>query len=156
VARLPRDLPLEVFVHAVANGEEERRLRDSLMAKTATDPRIKFLPPVPHQELPAVLADFDMLAVPSQWLETGPLVVLEALACGVPVLGSNLGGIAELVTSGVDGELVPFSDQEAWAEAIRAAVAGKLACLKRPSLRRPVRTMADAARDMAAVYAGLA
>jgi glycosyltransferase involved in cell wall biosynthesis len=155
VARLPRDLPLDVIVHAVANGEEERQHRDSLAAKTAADPRIKFLPSVPHRELPAVLAEFDMLAVPSQWLETGPLVVLEAQACGVPVLGSNLGGIAELVTPGVDGELVAFSDSEAWAEAIRAAVAGQLPCLGR-KVARPVRTMADAARDMASLYAGLA
>jgi glycosyltransferase involved in cell wall biosynthesis len=155
VARLPRDLPLDVIVYAVANGEDEHRLRDSLMAKTAADPRIKFLPPVPHHELPAVLAEFDMLAVPSQWLETGPLVVLEALACGVPVLGSNLGGIAELVTPGVDGELVASSDPEAWAAAIRDAVAGQLPCLGRRG-PHPVRTMADAARDMASLYAGLA
>ena len=154
VARLPRDLPLDVIVHAVANGDEERRVRDSLIARTAADSRIKFLPPVPHRELPAVLAEFDMLAVPSQWLETGPLVVLEAQACGVPVLGSNLGGVAELVTPGVDGELVAFSDPDAWAEAIRDAVAGKLPCLGR-KVPRSVRTMADAARDMASLYAGL-
>ncbi|MFZ0426413.1 MAG: glycosyltransferase [Xanthobacteraceae bacterium] len=155
VARLPRDLPLEVIVHAVANSEEECRLRDSLMVETAADPRIKFLPPVLHRELPAVLAEFHMLAVPSQWLETGPLVVLEAQACGVPVLGSDLGGIAELVTPGLDGELVPFSDQEAWAEAIWAAVAGNLPSLE-CRIPRSVRTMADAARDMASLYAGLA
>jgi glycosyltransferase involved in cell wall biosynthesis len=83
------------------------------------------------------------------------LVVLEAQACGVPVLGSNLGGIAELVTPGVDGELVAFSDAEAWAEAIRAAVAGKLPGLGR-KVQRPVRAMADAARDMASLYAELA
>ena len=47
-----------------------------------------------------MLAGFDMLAVPSQWQETGPLVVFEAQALGVPVLGSDLGGIAELITPG--------------------------------------------------------
>jgi len=156
VSRLPRELPLELIVHTVANVEQDRRLRDTLMAKAAADPRIKFLPPVAHQELPAVLAEFDMLAVPSQWLETGPLVVLEAQACGVPVLGSDLGGIAELITPGVDGQLVAFSDPEAWADAIRAAVAGNLPRLRRPRTPRSVRTMADAAHDMAVLYAGLA
>ena len=43
------------------------------------------------------MANFDLLAVPSQWMETGPIVVLEAHAVGTPVLGANLGGIAELV-----------------------------------------------------------
>ena len=156
VRLLPRDMPFELLIHAVANSEEARRERDSLISRTADDPRINFLPTVVHAELPAVMAGFDMLAVPSQWQETGPLVVLEAQACGVPVLGSDLGGIAELVTPGVDGHLVEFSDPAAWADAIRAAVAGNLPCLRRTRMARPVRTMADAARDMAAVYGGLA
>jgi glycosyltransferase involved in cell wall biosynthesis len=156
VAMVPRDAKFELIVHAVANTDDDRKLRDVLLAKFAGDPRIKFLPPVPHAELPAVMASFDLLAVPSQWLETGPLVVLEAQACGVPVLGSDLGGIAELVTPGVDGQLVAFSDPAAWAAAIGDAVAGKLECLGQAHAPRSVRTMADAASDMVALYAGLA
>jgi glycosyltransferase involved in cell wall biosynthesis len=154
--RLPRELPLELVIHAVANTAQDRRHRDALTARTAGDPRITFMPPVAHRALPAILAGFDILAVPSQWQETGPLVVLEAQACGVPVLGSDLGGIAELVSPGIDGDLVAFSDPAAWAEAIRAAVAGTLPCLGKTRMSRPVRTMADAARDMAALYAGIA
>jgi glycosyltransferase involved in cell wall biosynthesis len=48
---------------------------------------------------------YDALVVPSVWLETGPLVVLEAFAAGVPVIGSRLGGIAEMVRDGEDGLL---------------------------------------------------
>jgi glycosyltransferase involved in cell wall biosynthesis len=155
VARLPRDLAFELIVYAVANGEQERHLRDRLMAKTVGDPRIKFMPAVPRTEIPAVLASFDMLAVPSQWQETGPLVVLEAQSIGVPVLGSDLGGIAELVAPGIDGALVAFSDPDAWADAIRKAVAGTLPCLEGPRMPRSVRTMADAAQDMAALYASV-
>jgi glycosyltransferase involved in cell wall biosynthesis len=155
MSRLPRELPLELVIHAVANTEQDRRHRDFLIAQTAVDPRIKFLPPVVHSELSAVMVGFDMLAVPSQWLETGPLVVLEAQACGVPVLGSNLGGIAELVSPGIDGELVAFSDPAAWANAIQAAVAGRPASTRKPRTARSVRTMADAAQDMAALYVGL-
>jgi len=154
--RLPRNLALELVIHAMANTEQDQRHRDALIAQTSGDPRIAFVPPVAHGELPTVLAGFDMLAVPSQWQETGPLVVLEAQACGVPVLGSDLGGIAELVTPGIDGHLVAFSDPVAWADAIRAAVAGTLPCLGKPKTPRSVRTMADAAKDMAALYAGVA
>jgi glycosyltransferase involved in cell wall biosynthesis len=156
VSRLPQDIPFELVIHAVADGDEERQLRDRLIAKTADDPRIAFLPPLPRSEVAGALASFDMLAVPSQWLETGPLVVLEAQASKIPVLGSNLGGIAELVTPGVDGHLVDFADPAAWAEAIRAAVSGTLPCLRHPRAVRPIRTMADAARDMATLYADLA
>jgi glycosyltransferase involved in cell wall biosynthesis len=152
MARLPRDLALELVIHLVANTEQERRYRDTLIAKTAGDPRIRFMPPVGRAELPAVLAGFDMLAVPSQWKETGPLVVLEAQAVGVPVLGSDLGGIAELVEPGIDGHLVAFSDPAAWADAIRDAVEGALPCLGKTRMPRSVRTMADAAREMSALY----
>jgi len=156
VARLPRELAFKLVIHAVANTEQDRHYRDTLIKKTASDPRITFMPPVGREEVPAVLASFDMLAVPSQWKETGPLVVLEAQACGVPVLGSDLGGIAELIAPGIDGHLVAFSDPAAWADAIHAAVAGTLPCLGKPRTPRSVRNMADAAKDMAALYAGVA
>jgi glycosyltransferase involved in cell wall biosynthesis len=60
-----------------------------------------------------------MLAVPSVVLETGPLVVLEALAHGIPILGSRLGGIAELVEEGSNGWLLPPGEVPAWADALR-------------------------------------
>jgi glycosyltransferase involved in cell wall biosynthesis len=41
----------------------------------------------------------DLLVVPSTWHDTAPLVVLEALSQGIPVLGSNLGGIPELISA---------------------------------------------------------
>ena len=154
--KLPRDLPLELVIHAVANIEQDRRHREALMARTAGDPRIKFMPPVAHAEVPIVLAGFDMLAVPSQWKETGPLVVLEAQAVGVPVLGSDLGGIAELVAPGIDGHLVAYSDSAAWADAISEAVEGTLPCIGKITTPRPIRTMADAAQDMSALYASVA
>lgn len=156
IARLPAELPIEVLIFAVANTEEDRRHRDALIATTANDPRIKFLPSVSRTDVPAVLGSFDMLAVPSQWMETGPLVVAEAQALGVPVLGSNIGGIAELITPGVNGHLVEFSNPAAWANAIHAAVTGTLTCLKNRPPPKLVRTMADAAGDMTALYAGLA
>jgi glycosyltransferase involved in cell wall biosynthesis len=153
--RLSRDLALELVIHAVANSEQDQRHRDILIAKIAGDPRVRFMPPVARAELPAVMAGFDMLAVPSQLQETGPLVVLEAQAMGVPVLGSDLGGIAELITPGVDGHLVAFSDPAAWADAIRDAVAGTLPCMGNRHAPRAVRTMADAAQDMSALYASI-
>jgi glycosyltransferase involved in cell wall biosynthesis len=153
--RLPRSTSLELIIHALANTEQDRQHRDALKAQVAADPRIKFMPPVARAELPAVLTEFDLLAVPSQVQETGPLVVLEAQAVGLPVLGSDLGGIAELITPGIDGHLVAFSDPAAWADAIGKAVSGRLRCRRETGPTHSVRTMADAARDMAALYGTL-
>ena len=60
----------------------------------------------------------DVVAVPSSQ-ESFSLVCLEAMACGVPVVGSAVGGIAEIVRPGVTGMLVPPHD----ASALRAAIA---------------------------------
>ena len=57
------------------------------------------------EQVVETIRKYDALVVPSVCLETGPLVVLEAFAAGVPVIGSRLGGIAEMVRDGVDGFL---------------------------------------------------
>jgi len=124
-----------------------------LLRKAVPDPRVRFLPPMAANEVVERLRDYDALLVPSQWLETGPLVVYEAFAAGIPVIGSNLGGIAELVTNGDNGILVePHSDVSAWTRAITRFVENPDLPVQLKSRRRPVRTMEDAAADMQTVY----
>lgn len=60
----------------------------------------------------------DMLALPSTGPEAFGRVLVEAQACGLPVLGSNIGGIAETMDVGVTGRLVDPGDVEAWAQAM--------------------------------------
>ena len=98
------------------------------------------------------MAEYDLVAIPSRWLETGPLVALEAFAAGVPVLGANLGGIAELVRSGIDGLLVQADDAVAWAAAMaRVADNPHLVCEMRNRIKAP-RSMDAVVDDMAIVY----
>jgi glycosyltransferase involved in cell wall biosynthesis len=93
-------------------------------------------------------------AVPSRWFENQPMTVLEAFACGVPVVASDLGGLSELIDPGVDGELVPADD----AEALAAALDGIMA---RPSnalamggaARAKVQTQFDPPRHLAGLTA---
>jgi len=79
-------------------------------------------------------------------------VVLEAFAAGVPVLGSRLGGIAELVREDVDGILVEPASVAAWTAALRtlATEPDRLARLRTGI--RPPRTMTTVAAEMAALY----
>ena len=131
-----------------AGPEYEQRLR--LLA--APDKRIEFHPPVPSTKITATLREYDLLAAPSQWLETGPLVVLEAFAAGTAVIGSRLGGIAELVRDGFDGILVDAANIRDWANALhRLSEDRDLVNHLRRNITPPRKT-STVAREMAALY----
>jgi glycosyltransferase involved in cell wall biosynthesis len=147
------EAPIELNVYGVSQGDESRSLLERLEAEVTNDPRVRFLPPVPHDRVVAALATYDAVVVPSQGFETGPLVVLEAFAAGVPVIGSDLGGIAEKVRHGVDGLLVrPFDSPARWAEVLtRAAADAPAFRALGQNVRRP--RSADAVADeMLALY----
>jgi glycosyltransferase involved in cell wall biosynthesis len=118
----------------------------------AKDPRVALLSALPPDAVGEAMARCDLVVVPSRWLETGPLVVLEAFAAGTPVLGARLGGVAELVSDQVDGLLIPPEDPEAWASAIAALAEAPERIARLRAGVRPPRTMDDVAQDMADLY----
>lgn len=59
--------------------------------------------PYENYELPELLADTDWMVVPSIWYENSPIVIQEAFRSGVPVIASNVGGMAEKVVNEVNG-----------------------------------------------------
>jgi glycosyltransferase involved in cell wall biosynthesis len=68
-------------------------------------PNVEFLGYRTGDELNSILAGSRFLIVPSEVYENNPLTVLEALALGIPVLGSDMGGIPELIIPGFNGML---------------------------------------------------
>ncbi len=150
--RSAADLRVVVDIFGIAQGGAGARYAQWLRELAEGDSRITFQAPMPAAEVVIRLRDYDLLAVPSQWLETGPMVVLEAFAAGVPVLGSRLGGLAELVRDGVDGVLVEPASLVAWTAALRTLAVEPD---RRARLRAgipPPRTMAAAAVEMSALY----
>jgi glycosyltransferase involved in cell wall biosynthesis len=100
----------------VGTGPAEAALR----ARYGHHSWLTFTGQVPLQEATNSMAAADMLFIPSIWLENSPGVVIQALSVGLPVMGSDKGGIPELVTHGENGVLVPPGDVEAWRTAIRS------------------------------------
>ena len=86
------ELQIELDRYGVVQSTGDQSYWSELQSLAAQDERIRFFSGVEHEEVIPLLRNYHLLAVPSRWLETGPLVVLEAFAAGTPVLGAKLGG----------------------------------------------------------------
>lgn len=84
------------------------------------DPRVRYLDITGRDALPAVYRDADVLVFPTVNDALG-LVMLEAMACGVPVIASERSGAPDVLRDGLDGFIVPACDPD--------AIAGRLAAL---------------------------
>jgi len=81
------------------------------------EPNFKLAGFVPDQELAAYYNTADLFVLPSKSGEGLPLVALEAMACGLPVIATNVGGINEILINKF-GRLVPPNNPQALSEAI--------------------------------------
>jgi len=82
------------------------------------DTFVTFHGKVPQDELIRSYDRADIMLIPSIWKEPFGLVVAEAMARGLPVITTNIGGPAEIVTHEIDGLLVEPNDAEALADAV--------------------------------------
>jgi glycosyltransferase involved in cell wall biosynthesis len=118
VRNLPQRIGIELEIYGRINFEEDRAYLKKIMRIIRGDPRIKFCGELSDKNYVEVMSGFDLIAVPSVWLETGPYIILEAFMAGIPVIGSNLGGIAELVTHNLNGMLVNSESSADWSRAL--------------------------------------
>ena len=81
---------------------------------------VRFMGRFDHDRAEAIFAQMDVLVVASRWLENSPLVIHEAFMAGVPVVGTAIGGIVDLLDHGRHGILVPPDDPDALAVGARA------------------------------------
>jgi glycosyltransferase involved in cell wall biosynthesis len=94
---------------------------DRLLA--ATRATVTYAGPYENRDLPRLLEDVDWVIVPSIWWENSPLVISEAFMNGRPVICSDIGGMAEKVTDGVNGLHFMRGDYEHLAEILDRAAA---------------------------------
>lgn len=96
---------------------EAHRLR-RIAAECGVADRVELLGAVPRAEMPALLRSAEVVLC-TPWYEPFGIVPLEAMASGVPVVASAVGGLTDTVLDGVTGVLVPPKDPDALADALR-------------------------------------
>jgi glycosyltransferase involved in cell wall biosynthesis len=149
LALLPNNLSVRLLIAGA--GTDPRYLR-ALYQAAERDTRIRLIGPVDPSHVPQFLRSVDVVAVPSRWMETGPLVVHEAHAAGVPVLGADLGGISERIRHRVDGMLLPFDNPHEWASAIREILGDSQLLARLRANCRHARTTDNISSEMATLY----
>ncbi|MEW6607572.1 MAG: glycosyltransferase [bacterium] len=97
----------------LAGDGPERKSLEEIAAKLGLAENIKFLGI--RNDIPKLLKEADIFWMPSKW-EGMPLACIEAMACGLPVVASNVGGLPEIVSEGLTGYLIDKDSSEELAE----------------------------------------
>jgi len=115
---------------------------------------VRFRGAFEHGAVDAVLSELDLLVVPSVWYENMPITIHEAHRHGIPVVVTDLGGMAEAVEHDVTGLTFPRGDEHALAQCIRA-LARDAALYDRLARSRPsVPALEEVVERLEALYLG--
>ncbi|MEA3238872.1 MAG: glycosyltransferase, partial [Candidatus Bipolaricaulota bacterium] len=130
---LGKQTDIQFVLSAGTDAEDlhEARERDRLAKLLKTleiEKYVQWLPVLPADEVPLYYGASDVFVMPSRY-ELFGIVLLEAMACGVPVVATKFGGPPEIVSDGKDGRLVDPTDINMFASAI-------VDLLSKPSLRK--------------------
>jgi glycosyltransferase involved in cell wall biosynthesis len=119
LAALPRD----VLLWIIGQGPEEHKLK-ALVGDLGLEGRVRFLGT--RRNVEPFLQAADCALCPSVYAEAAGLVNLEALASGLPVVASRIGGIPEFVADGSNGFLFAPGDHQELADRLRQLIEDKL------------------------------
>jgi len=144
LAALPASVPVRAEFRGPLRSRSERDVAGRLRRLLGNDPRFFVGDEVPREHVGQMLSAFDVVCCPAICLEGGPTVALESRAVGTPVIGTRIGGLAEIVRAGVDGDLVEPGDWRAMSALVQRIAS-------RPEEIDDWRRRIDAPRTMDAV-----
>lgn len=112
---------LDFRVVIAGDGDERERMHE-ILGENGMLERTMFLGAIPNVDMPGLFRAADLSILPSL-AEATSIAGLEAMASGLPLIGTRVGGIPTILDDGVTGLLVPPRDADAMAQALRALIA---------------------------------
>ncbi|SVC41085.1 uncharacterized protein METZ01_LOCUS293939, partial [marine metagenome] len=106
-----------VFIMVGAPDEGNKRsLSQSTLAKWKAENNVIFTGR--REDVPDLMAMSNIIAAPTFYREGVPRTLLEAAATGLPMIGTDMPGVREVISNGVNGTLIPIQDSNALAKAV--------------------------------------
>jgi len=148
--RIARTLGIPLKIAAKVDKVDEAYFREKI-APLLSDPGVEFIGEINERSKTEFLGEAQALLFPIDWPEPFGLVMIEAMACGTPVLAFRRGSVSEIIDQGVTGALVDTMD-----EAVR--MLPQVLALDRHAVRRRFEQRFSSARmatDYVALYRSL-
>lgn len=98
-----------IRINLAGEGDQRKKL-EKKARRFGKRKQVAFWGKVDNRRIGEVLAETDVFVLPSIWPENQPVTITEAMASGIPVIASNIGGIPELIDDGVSGFLFKPGD----------------------------------------------
>ncbi|MAG65353.1 MAG: GlcNAc transferase [Pseudomonadales bacterium] len=117
----------------IGNGDQASML-EAEITKLGLKDLVTYQGPLPHHSLASAIQDFTFFVFPTELPESLGLVAIEAMACGIPVIGSNTGATSEYIDEGVNGYTFSKGDAEELAKKLNTATTLPTAELRKLSL----------------------
>ncbi|MCC6639222.1 glycosyltransferase family 4 protein [Candidatus Falkowbacteria bacterium] len=111
-----KELPQQKLIF-IGAGDQEIEMKKFIADNEMRN--VEILPPIYGAAVYEYIKKAKALMLTSEWYENNPLVILDAFALGVPVIGTRIGGITELIEDGVNGLLCEPFDAHSIAQAVK-------------------------------------
>ena len=154
-ARLLSEAKVRIELHGDYSAQPPEFQADFLSRIKTLPDNIQYVGPYENEDVAFLMRQVDAVLVPSIWWENSPLVIQEAMACGCPVICSDIGGMKEKVQPGRDGFHFRAGSADALAELLEKLAADRnLLDSLRSTITAPP-TIEETAERMLASYAAL-